>query len=45
MKRSWSLNPNAGLIWDLTAEVEQEENDDESLHDKPLAGSENYEAG
>ena len=26
-------NPNAGLIWDLTTEVELEENDDESLHD------------
>ena len=24
---------NAGLIWVLTADVEQEENDDESLHD------------
>ena len=32
MKRSWCPNPNAGLIWDLTAEIELEGNDDESLH-------------
>ena len=30
---SWCPNPNAGLIWDLTAEVEHKENDDESQHD------------
>ena len=33
MKPSWGPNPNAGLIWDLTAEIELEGNDDESLHD------------
>ena len=40
MKPSWCPNPNESwcqnpehLIWDLTAEVELEENDDESLHD------------
>ena len=33
MKPSWCPNPNAGLIWDLTAAIELEENDDESLHD------------
>ena len=32
MKPSWCPNPNAGLIWDLTAEIELERNDDESLH-------------
>ena len=33
MKPSWCPNPNAGLIWDITADVELEENDDESRHD------------
>ena len=33
MKPSWCPNPNAGLIWDVTAEIELEENDDKSLHD------------
>ena len=33
MKPSWCPNPNAGLIWDLTAEIELEGIDDESLHD------------
>ena len=33
MKPSRCPNPNAGLIWDLTAEAELEENDYESLHD------------
>ena len=31
-KPSWCPNPSAGLIYDLTAEVKLEENDDESLH-------------
>ena len=30
MKPSWCLNPNAVLIWDLTAEVELEGNNDET---------------
>ena len=33
MKPSWCPNPNAGLVCDLTAEVEQEGNIDESIHD------------
>ena len=33
IKPSWCPNPNAGRIWDLTAETELEENNDESLHD------------
>ena len=33
MKPSWCPKPNVGLIWDLTADVELEESDDESLHD------------
>ena len=33
MKPSWCPNPDAGLIWVLTADVELEESDDESLHD------------
>ena len=33
MKPSWCPKSNACLIWDLTAETELEENDDESLHD------------
>ena len=33
MKPSWCPNPNAVLIWDVTAEIELEECDDESLHD------------
>ena len=33
MKPAWCPNPNAGLTWDLTAEIELEENDNESLHD------------
>ena len=33
MKPSWWPNPNAGLIWVPTAEVELEGNDDESLDD------------
>ena len=33
MKPSWCPNPNAGLIWGVTAEIELEENDDKSLHD------------
>ena len=32
MKLSWCPKPNAGLIWDLTAEIELDENDDESIH-------------
>ena len=28
----WCPNPNAGLIWDLTAGFELEEKDDECLH-------------
>ena len=33
MKPSWCPNLNADLIWDLTADVELGESDDESLHD------------
>ena len=33
MKPSWCPNPIAGLIWDLTAEIELEGNDDKILHD------------
>ena len=33
MKPSYCPNPNAGSIWDLTADVELEKSDDESLHD------------
>ena len=33
MKPSWCPNPNLGLIWNLIADVELGENDDESLHD------------
>ena len=32
MKPSWCPFPNAGLIWDLTAEIELDGNDDDSLH-------------
>ena len=32
MKLSWCPHSNASLIWDLTAEIELEENDDENLH-------------
>ena len=32
MKRSWCPYLSAGLIWDLTADIELEENYDESLH-------------
>ena len=30
---SWCPNPNSGLKWELTADIELEESDDESLHD------------
>ena len=33
MKPSWSPSPNASLIRDVTADIELEESDDESLHD------------
>ena len=33
IKPSWYPNPNTGLIWDVTADNELEESDDESLHD------------
>ena len=32
-KPSWCPNPNAGLIWNLTAEIELEGKDGKSLHD------------
>ena len=32
MNPSWCSNLDAGLIWDLTADVELEESEDESLH-------------
>ena len=32
MKPSWSTSPNAGLIRDVTADIELEDSDDESLH-------------
>ena len=38
MKSSWGPNPNAGLIWDLTAEPELEK-DDERLHDLAIIRS------
>ena len=34
MKPEFCPNPNAGLIWDLSADVELEESDDESLHNE-----------
>ena len=36
MKPSWCPNPNADLIWDLTAEAELVENHDESLYDRAM---------
>ena len=33
MKPSWCLHPNAGLIWDMTADVMLDLDDDASLHD------------
>ena len=33
MKPSWCLHPNAGLIWDMTADITLDLNDDTSLHD------------
>ena len=33
MKPSWCPRPNAGLIWDVTADFVLELDDDESLHD------------
>ena len=33
MKPSWCPHPNAGLIWDMTAEVTLDLDDDASLHD------------
>ena len=32
MKTSWYPKPNAGLIWDVTADIDLEGKDDESLH-------------
>ena len=33
MKPSWCPHPNAGLIWDMTADVMLDRDDDASLHD------------
>ena len=33
IKPSWCPHPNAGLIWDMTADVTLELDDDASLHD------------
>ena len=33
MKPSCFPNPNAGLLWNVTADIELEESDDGSLHD------------
>ena len=33
MKPSWCPHPNAGLIWDMAADVALELDDDGSLHD------------
>ena len=33
MKTSWCPHPNAGLIWDMTADVPMDLDDDASLHD------------
>ena len=33
MKPSWCLHPNAGLIWDMTANIVLVLDDDASLHD------------
>ena len=33
MKPSWCPHPNAGLIWDMTADVTLDLDDDASLHD------------
>ena len=33
MKPSWCPHPNAGLIWDMTADVALDLDDDASLHD------------
>ena len=33
MRPSWCLQPNAGLIWDMTADVALDLDDDGSLHD------------
>ena len=33
MKPSWCPHPNAGLIWDMTADITLDLNDDASLHD------------
>ena len=38
MKPPWCPNLNAGLIWDVNADVEIDESDNEILHDSPLAG-------
>ena len=33
MKPSWCPHPNAGLIWDMTADITLDLDDDASLHD------------
>ena len=33
MKPSWCPHPNAGLIWDMTADITLELDDDANLHD------------
>ena len=33
MKPSWCPHPNAGLIWDMTADITLDRDDDASLHD------------
>ena len=33
MKPSWCPHPNAGLIWDMTADVTLDLDDEASLHD------------
>ena len=33
MKPSWCPHPNVGLIWDMTADVALDSDDDASLHD------------
>ena len=33
MKPSWCPHPNAGLIWDMTADIMLDRDDDASLHD------------
>ena len=43
MKPSWCPHPNAGLIWDMTADFTLDLDDDASLHDTPSAGPEDNE--